>query len=314
MKTGIIGATILITSTTIDDAIWLVPYTTSPHLPLYTKLIHGTVFVFTLEFLSILCITIYSALKYGLIFAHGDSTNYYNNSAEYEKQISFIMTCLSAGLCWSIAICLFIKKKLKKRRKLLLKQQKQQQDHQQQQQLPQQTLAKKNHHSIGHAKISMDLTNTLYIPDDAAEGRSEVSGNRDSTAYDNSNDNLVVIGKGSSTNSVETNKCDGHKEDVGDNDDGDINTVPTTPSIKKVISFTILGALDEISYFPALIMGNIFTPLDLCIGTFLASILILCMISLLLVHCKPLVDFLNRIPLHMIVGMFAAVLTIGLFV
>merc|ERR1712216_220028 len=95
--------------------------------------------------------------------------------------------------------------------------------------------------------------------------------------------------------------------DDDDDDDDDINKIPSTPSLPIVISFTTLGALDEISYFPALIMGKIFTPMELCVGAFLASIIILIVINVFLVQCKPLVDCLDRIPLYGIVGMFAVV-------
>lgn len=58
----------------------------------------------------------------------------------------------------------------------------------------------------------------------------------------------------------------------------------TCSSISTVISLTTLGALDELSYFPALIVGNIFTPLEICPGTLLAALIILGVITTLFIE------------------------------
>lgn len=57
-----------------------------------------------------------------------------------------------------------------------------------------------------------------------------------------------------------------------------------------------------------------FTPLDLCLGTLLASCIVLLVVNLFLSQCKPILDFLDRIPLWVIVGGFATVLTVGVLV
>jgi hypothetical protein len=301
MKSGIIGATILITSTTIDDAVWLVPYTTSSHLPLSTKVINGVTFILTLELLSIFCVGIYSALRHGLIFAYnnnGESSQDQGQQQEEDlkeqnEKISFIMECIGASLCWSIAIFLFIKKLLKRRRKRLQKQRKE----------------------LEEQQLLLETSNATdaSIPtlgQDAVHSYTMLS--KDTTSVNN---NMSLDDTMSPSIDLEkSNKKNDNGNSNGDkNDDDAINAIPNTPSILMVISFTTLGALDEISYFPALIMGNIFTPFELCVGALLAAILILSVISLFLAQCKPLVDCLDRIPLYGIVGMFAIVLTVGLF-
>lgn len=82
-------------------------------------------------------------------------------------------------------------------------------------------------------------------------------------------------------------------------------------SLGTVMSLTLLGSLDEVSYFPAVIVGNIFTPLELCLGTLLASLLILLMVTTCLAQYKPLAECLDRIPLYGIIGMFGTILTVG---
>jgi hypothetical protein len=92
-------------------------------------------------------------------------------------------------------------------------------------------------------------------------------------------------------------------------DDEDENEISSTPSPLAVVSFTALGALDEVSYFPSLLLGGIFTPFDLCLGTLFAAIIVLIVVTVFLSQFKPVLDFLDRIPLYGIVAVFATVLT-----
>jgi len=95
--------------------------------------------------------------------------------------------------------------------------------------------------------------------------------------------------------------------------DNNSNNVPLqhAPSPWTVISLTTLGALDEISYFPALVVGRVFTPFDLCLGTFLAALVVLMIVTCFLQPLQPLMTWLDRIPLYGIVAMFATVLTMS---
>ena len=61
------------------------------------------------------------------------------------------------------------------------------------------------------------------------------------------------------------------EEKLEDNDD----KVSSKASPWTVMSFTTLGALDEISYFPSSLLGKIFAPLDLILGTLFASCMVL---------------------------------------
>ena len=111
------------------------------------------------------------------------------------------------------------------------------------------------------------------------------------------------------------------EEDVGNDDSGSSSDdssiegrhIPIKPSIRMVATLTALGALDEISYFPALVVGKVFSGEELLVGTLGATVIILVIVLLFLSKMKLLVDFLDSIPLYGIVGMFAVILTIGLF-
>ena len=206
---GLIGATLTVAATTIDDAIWLVPYTSPEKLSLTTRALNMAVFVGTLEVLAILCCLI----AQGVISVIQDE---------------WILGALGATLCWIIAAVLYIKKLLKKRQRALQVEQSQSYD---------------------------------SIPAQEQEPDEPL-------AFD-----------------------------------------PWT-----VMSMTCLGALDEISYFPALLVGHVFSGWELCVGTFLAACLILLVITTFLAPCRPLMEWLDGIPLYGIVAMFATVLTISVLV
>jgi hypothetical protein len=106
--------------------------------------------------------------------------------------------------------------------------------------------------------------------------------------------------------------ADNNDLDVDDNDD-DWNRLPITSQPWTVVSLTTLGFLDEISYFPALILGHIFSVWELVLGTFLAGILMLAIQVFLASQCQPLMDFLDqRVPLYGIIAVFATILTLHL--
>lgn len=85
---------------------------------------------------------------------------------------------------------------------------------------------------------------------------------------------------------------------------------PSRSSVATVMSLTTLGALDELSYFPALLIGKIFTPVEICLGTLLAALTILMVVSCCLAKCQPLVDWLDRIPIYAVIAVFATILTL----
>lgn len=233
--TGLVGATVMVAATTADDAIWLVPYT-SPSLPVHTRIIHGALFIATLEVLVCICV----ALASGLELAVSD-----------EKNAEMLLGSIGAGFCWIIAGALYIKKWLKRRRRAAAAQSKQQEE---------------TTHQTGNYGSVETLEDDVYDSEQPLD----------------------------------------HEADTDDSNDDRIQFSPWA-----VVSFTFLGALDEISYFPSLILGGLFTPLDLCLGTIFAASIVLVVVTLFLSRCKPLLDWLDDIPLYGIVGTFAVVLTAG---
>ncbi len=87
------------------------------------------------------------------------------------------------------------------------------------------------------------------------------------------------------------------------------NTMPCT-----VLGLTILGALDELAYFPTLLLSGTFTYLQLAFGALCACLAILLIIVFFLTRFRPLLEFFDRIPLYVVVAAFALLMTISCFV
>ena len=72
----------------------------------------------------------------------------------------------------------------------------------------------------------------------------------------------------------------------------------------------MLGALDELAYFPTLLLGGTFTPIQLSLGALIACVCIVVVVSSFLSRCQPVLELFDRIPLHVIVAIFATILTV----
>ena len=247
---GLIGATLTVAATTIDDAVWLVPYVTSPSIPFRTRVIHAVTFICTLEALTCACVIIALFVK-DAVLALGN-----------KRKEEIVLGATGAAICWAIALFIYVKKMLKRRRKKA-------------------------------AAAAKAQTN------DTIQSKDSIYGAVESGSNPNTNDNNTMD---------HTNN-----DDVSNNDENE-NGLSPHPSIGSVICFTSLGALDEISYFPALVVGQVFSPFELCFGTFLAACLILITIIFFLSRCKPFIDFLDTIPLYGIISFFALALTISVIV
>ena len=79
-----------------------------------------------------------------------------------------------------------------------------------------------------------------------------------------------------------------------------------------IISLTCAGSLDEMSYFSGLIIANVFTPLEICLGTLIASLAILVLIDMMVRQCQRCLQILDQIPLYAVISVFALMLTVDL--
>ena len=252
---GLIGATITVAATTIDDSIWLLSYIVSRddgsvhenedrlQWSKTARICHGLVFLGTLEFLAILSVIVAWFIERSATAASIDTHDIDNDKNNNDDSVSILLGIIAALLCWILAAFFFIKKMLKRRRKL----------QQQESQLPLATTGSRQH------QYGTVTTENKPLRDKSPQGTSP---------------------KSASLSSVST-----------------------------VISLTTVGALDELSYFPALLVGGIFRPLEICLGTLIAALFILGTISCCLSKSKWLVDLLDRIPIYAVIAVFAMVLT-----
>ena len=104
---------------------------------------------------------------------------------------------------------------------------------------------------------------------------------------------------------------DEHEDDAG----GDQRTRPATPKPFVVMSLTCLGFLDELAYFPSMVLGGIFSAMELCLGTLVAGMIMLGIVTICLAPCQPLIQWLDRhVKLYAVVTIFAIILTIEVIV
>ena len=94
--------------------------------------------------------------------------------------------------------------------------------------------------------------------------------------------------------------------------DGGESSEPDTPQGVwiVIVSLTIAGSLDEMSYFPGIIVGNVFTAAELTLATWLAAIIIVMLVHILVKQCQVCLYILDQIPLYAVIGFFAVIMTL----
>lgn len=218
--------------TTADDALWLIPFITSPSLCTTNKLINAFTFICTIQLLVIIAALLVHILGSLVIEKIADH--------EEEKCLHII----AATITWMIVFYFYFKKKCKKRK---------------------------------------STENKELDTKDCGDTKN----------YQSLNDSMN--GSSSSDSSV------GYEElDIGNDE-----ARPFT-----VFSLTLLGGLDELTYFPSLIIGKTFTPIELSIGALIACILIIIIITTILSTCRPILEYFDSIPLYYIISILAVFLTI----
>jgi len=96
------------------------------------------------------------------------------------------------------------------------------------------------------------------------------------------------------------------------NDPGYLPAEPA--SVKTVFVLGLLGGLDELAYFPTLLLGGMFTTFELLVGAVLATVGIVAVLIVALKRFRPLLEFFDRIPLWAFVASFASIMTVEIFV
>lgn len=244
---GVVGATLLVLATTLDDCVWLVPFVAAAAVPSSKRVVvvatlHALTFLVTLVGLAAI-ISIGTMLFATLMMMRHDKTG----DTKLEDFDSIVLGIIGAALCWILAAYLIWKQWHKRQR----------------------------------------------------DGGSSSS-------------------RSEEQQSVQT---EGQRRDAKDNygsillqdDDHDASdsVAIASPKVGMVAMLTLLGFLDELAYFPSLILGEIFSATELCLGTLLAGCIMIAIVTLALARCQPLIDWLDRhVKLFMVVTLFAIILTI----
>jgi hypothetical protein len=88
-------------------------------------------------------------------------------------------------------------------------------------------------------------------------------------------------------------------------------TKETEPQIATVFFLTLTGALDEMLCFPSFMLARMFSYPELALGSLLACLTIITVLTLFMSTCKPLLEALDKIPLFVIVTGYAIILTVS---
>lgn len=283
--TGTLIATVTVFLTTLDDSVWLMPFVGSSSFGRHDRVVHGLAFLVTLVGLAAACCLLAVAIRRGVLLGTKDlSTS--SGSTQKLKDTERWLEGVAAVLCWSLALGFCIKKKWKERRRRRKRQEEQQQEQKKQQQ------ANECESEQTPLVVPSSWTGLVTTIGEQATEQEGVPGKSHSTGHP----------------ADETDDPDApYPREEGFAGDGENSTrQPWT-----VASLTALGFLDEISYFPTLILGGILTVWELMVGTLVAGVLILAIQVLVATQCGPLIVCLDRhVPLYGIIAVFATVLTV----
>lgn len=240
--TGLLGASVTVLITTLEDCVWLIPFVAqaalvSPRI----ALIHALIFVATFAACSVVSCSIAVILSSAIV---GSITN-----------SDLVLEVAGAALCWIFAGYFGWQAYRKRRAKE----------------------SSRIHPEVDEESLLQETPPEQPIAD---QSRS-------------------LYG---------TTEVHIHQEEGRGGSDVPQNQEVAQPWV--IVSLTILGSLDEISYFPALIVGEIFTSAELIMGTVIASLLILLLVESIQRYCHCCLAVLDRIPLYAVIAVFAIILSI----
>ena len=284
----IVGATATILITTLDDCVWLVPYLASTTVPLTIRVRHAAIFAFTLIGLTSTVV----AVTY--IFQQKLSTvSFVKNEETYNMCIE----AFGAILCWILAGYYYYKSwRKRQRRKLKQKEQEKQQKDEEKINLVASNTSSNNQDTNLHEKVNVDSSTSNYGTCNSATNQN-----------DKNNNGVSLVDPLTTTTTTTPRGHNFHHDD--EHKDNRSVFQPWT-----IVTLTISGALDEISYFPSLLLGHIFTGTELIIGTVITVLIMLCIVTQLLQYCQPLLHCLDQIPLYGIITLYAILLTVNLII
>jgi hypothetical protein len=276
--TGILGATATIFLTTCDDCVWLVPYLSTVTYPnVSIRIQHATLFAMTLLSLTSTAVIITYLFQFLIskrLIQNGQSSSS-SLEATQNSNTTKKYEIVFESIGAAFGWCLAIYFYYKSWCKRQRKRLRQQQKEEEQNVI----VATTTDASVQPPPIEASSSSG------AVSEASPLIPSMTSTIIDSTHDPMDT----SSTSGTFANYC-------------------------TIITLTISGALDEVSYFPSLLLGHVFTGPELIIGTLITVILLLLIVTQLLHYCQPMLQCLDRIPLYAIISLYSILLTINIII
>uniref|UniRef100_A0A7S3V291 GDT1 family protein n=1 Tax=Aplanochytrium stocchinoi TaxID=215587 RepID=A0A7S3V291_9STRA len=277
----LLAAAFLVFATMGDDALYLVVYLTSSRFSRRLRLWNGFIFC------AVLQSTVW--LSYGAVLLFGKTLS--TSDIEPTKKR---LASIAAGIGWLLSFFLFLKWCRKRIRKRI-----------------------RSHDAYAAAfnpveAVSTDIDTRACLK---RNGDYYKTVHSDPDALNISNANYGTLNGDSElgANTVKANESTDLernggiilKRHEGENEPENFFEVTST-----VLVLAILGALDELCYFPSLLMSETFDVIELSLGALLASIAMVSVLTFALPRVQPLLQFLDSIPLFIIVCTMSIVMTI----
>lgn len=272
---GVVSATALLFVTTADDAIWITHYL-SPHYTRIAVLSHALSFCLTIQ-LVVWCMGgVCYFIEHGMMMGNTSLTGH---------KADLMLERLGCSLAWIVAFFFCYKAYQKKQRK---------------------------------AKAVM----TGVEADKANRSEFEDRGESGAHAHTHAQHLPTVASYGAIDDVVRSSMNIATSSGVGDGSnsgtDDDALLQPETPPqqsasfshILTCVWLTLIGCLDEVSYFPSLILTKTYTIWQLSIGAACACLLILGAITLARNLCAPWLELFDKVPLYVVTLSFAVYLTL----
>jgi len=285
---GVISAAGLIFVTTADDAVWLVPYLSPARFTRGAIFAHALSFIFTLQVLvwslAIVCKLAHAGVASSSSFSDADDV-----AARVGCALAWIISFYFTGKAYQ--------KAQRKRQALVLKQ------------------AAAN---AGAGTDTSGMRSTTYTPiptnNAAAEERGQGGGGPSPDQAAPAAYGSMDVGRATEEDVLEASlgaNADGGNDAAGGvaGAGGAQRRGVSCATISSCLWMTLVGSLDEVSYFPSLLLTHTYSVWQLSAGAFMACVAIVSAVTLARVFCAPWLQIFDRIPLYVVTLLFAVYMT-----
>jgi hypothetical protein len=261
--------------TTADDTVWLIPVITSERYSVPTRALHGCIFVLGLQLACLFSWLL--CLLFGKIL-----TTVHIQSVFGEISLSLLVQIIGASVCWIIAIFLGYKKIMK-----------------------------------WYSKSPSEQDSPNRSRKVGGNGEKAARKNTDVEAHTAYPELAALLPPARTVKPIASYTISSSQGDSsGEPSPFSVTTAVADESAGNkmwfVLTMTLAGAADEIMCFPALMLGGSFSYADLAVGCQLASLALLLILLTLYSYFKPIFDALDRIPLFVVVALFAVFQTVNI--